>query len=113
MGATNSTVGGFSKFWAYFSERLNLVPDGHLVTFLMVVFYFYTFLMVGRLIATDFMFFAWYWLFLEQYKALIKVLPRALSDDKTERRFSVKIWLQYQQDLSKYPNNLLIFLFCF
>jgi hypothetical protein len=101
QGVSANSTAGFSKFWEYFSQQLNLVPEEHLMTFLVTLFYFYTFLMVGRLIATDFMFFAWYWLFLEQYKALIKVLPQAMGNDKTERGISVEIWLQYQQDLSK------------
>lgn len=98
--SSNSTA-GLSMFWAYFSEQLNFVPEEHLMAPLEAVFYFYTFLMVGRLILTDFVFFAWYWLFLEQYKALIKVLPQVLSGSKTDQEVSVEIWLQYQQDLSK------------
>jgi hypothetical protein len=109
QGMIANSTAGFSKFWVYFSEKLNLmVPEEHLMTFLEAVFYFYTFLMVGRIITTDFMFFAWYWLFLEQYKALIKVLPRALSNDKSERGLSVKIWLKHQQDLSKYTKSMIL-----
>jgi len=99
---TGKYTAGLSKFWVYLTDQLNFVPQEPLLTFFVYTFYVYSFLMVGRLVATEFLFFSWYWLFLEQYELLTKNLPRALNREQTrEERIPLKMWLQYQQDLSK------------
>ncbi|CAB3370701.1 Hypothetical predicted protein [Cloeon dipterum] len=95
-------VVGLSKVLSVLSGLIYFLPQELCATLIVITCYLYSFFMIGRLVSMDLIFFSWYFNFLESFALLTQKLPLAISRDKRVQRVSLKQWLLFQQDLSRF-----------
>ncbi|XP_065338589.1 uncharacterized protein LOC135938678 [Cloeon dipterum] len=95
-------VVGLSKVLSVLSGLIYFLPQELCATLIVLTCYLYSFFMIGRLVSMDLIFFSWYFNFLESFALLTQQLPLAISRDKRVQRVSLKQWLLFQQDLSRF-----------
>lgn len=93
--------------WTYVCHFFNVSPSVTQLKIYFVFFFVSNLLAIGRLIASDVLFYSWYFIVLEQYRELSKYLKDTLRDEAPSTK--LREWIEHHHHVNEWTNIPKIF----